>query len=322
MTRNVLRRSPLKLSPTQTRLLECFLRQPRKVLDWQAIADYVYDLSSELKTRDTVRSHLRGLRRKLATVGLEDLIATIYGLGYQLQASVAASASPTPSPDGRNEKLRAMLDRSWEQYHASICDDIAALASFNQQLLRCRTQLPAMQQRAHNLHGLLGTLAHQPAAALAADIGRALNKADLLSQLDELDAQVTQLREAIAVRPDLLVVSDDHFFNIDLRQAASQRQLTLRFASEGESALPTQLTTLQPQTVLLKGNSSQQWQWFFQLACSCQPRPTFLLANELTPDLPPALAHAIQLPLSLNCTQILDRIQQRSPPVSPVLTSR
>jgi DNA-binding response OmpR family regulator len=77
--------SLLKLSPTEYRLLELFLRHSRRVFSRDQIIDHVWS-SDEFPGEATVKSHIWGLRQKLQTAGAPpDFIETVYGLGYRLK---------------------------------------------------------------------------------------------------------------------------------------------------------------------------------------------------------------------------------------------
>ncbi len=303
----------LDLTPKQYLLLECFLRQPERVFDCQMLLERIYELDSASKSLDAVRSHIRNLRRQLEPVGLGDLIETVYGLGYRLNPEIgqSPSAPPLPLTDARAVQLQAQLESYWQEVQPSLEQDFALLADWSQQLAACAEQLPRVQQQVHNLKGLLGTLRREAAAEAAAELEQWLDGTSLLAGADSLAAKLDRLRAAIAPPPDLLVVSDDCPFNVDLQQIALQRRLRLRLAEReaGDSKLQ-QIAALQPQVLLLKSGSAQFWSVALAIAAACQPRPTFLLADQQPADLPAALKHAVCLPPSLNCTQILDRVQQ------------
>jgi len=75
----------LKLSNKEYSLLELFLRNSRRVLNRSTILDHLW-AGEDVPTEDTVKAHIKGLRRKFRSVGApEDLIENIYGLGYRLK---------------------------------------------------------------------------------------------------------------------------------------------------------------------------------------------------------------------------------------------
>lgn len=75
----------LKLTPKEYRLLELFLRNGNKLLSRSKILENLWSFE-EPPDEDTVKAHIRRLRKKLTKAGApDDFIETVYGLGYRLQ---------------------------------------------------------------------------------------------------------------------------------------------------------------------------------------------------------------------------------------------
>ncbi|MER5753901.1 response regulator transcription factor [Streptomyces sp. NPDC002088] len=76
---------PIRLSPTEFRLLACLLAQPERVLDKKEILSRVwhYDFAGDARIVDT---YVRNLRRKIDRVP-PYLIQTVRGVGYCLRAA-------------------------------------------------------------------------------------------------------------------------------------------------------------------------------------------------------------------------------------------
>jgi DNA-binding response OmpR family regulator len=75
----------LSLSPTEYRLLEFFLRNPKRVFSRSQILDHLWS-SQQFPDESTIKAHIRSLRQKLiAAEAPSDMIETIYGLGYRLK---------------------------------------------------------------------------------------------------------------------------------------------------------------------------------------------------------------------------------------------
>jgi DNA-binding response OmpR family regulator len=80
------RQHRLTLSPTEYRLLEFFLRHPKRVFSRTQILDHLWP-SDQTPDESTIKAHIRGLRHKLNLANVpDDPIETIYGLGYRLKA--------------------------------------------------------------------------------------------------------------------------------------------------------------------------------------------------------------------------------------------
>lgn len=76
------------LSAKEYSLLELFLRQPQRVFSSNAILEHLWGFD-DIPSEETVRTHIKRLRRKCKAAGIEEVIETVYGLGYRLQPVVA-----------------------------------------------------------------------------------------------------------------------------------------------------------------------------------------------------------------------------------------
>lgn len=75
----------LALTPKEYVILECLIRSPAQVFTRAALLDKLWDLD-KLSGEETIRTHITNIRRKLKNVGAsEDLIQTMYGVGYCLK---------------------------------------------------------------------------------------------------------------------------------------------------------------------------------------------------------------------------------------------
>jgi len=76
---------PLDLTPLEFRLLSILFSHPGRVFSRDHLLDNIYD-DHRIVTDRTVDSHIKNLRKKMQVVtGEEDLIRSIYGVGYKLQ---------------------------------------------------------------------------------------------------------------------------------------------------------------------------------------------------------------------------------------------
>ncbi|MCP2730695.1 response regulator [Limnofasciculus baicalensis] len=74
----------LHLTAKEYGLLELFLRNSHRIFSQSALLNRLWDYE-EAPSENAVRSHIKSLRKKLHHGGAEDLIETIYGLGYRLK---------------------------------------------------------------------------------------------------------------------------------------------------------------------------------------------------------------------------------------------
>jgi len=74
----------LDLTPAEFRLLHTLASAPGRVFPRDQLIDLVYD-DHRVVTDRTIDSHIKNLRRKLSTLCTEDLIRSVYGVGYKLE---------------------------------------------------------------------------------------------------------------------------------------------------------------------------------------------------------------------------------------------
>jgi len=74
----------LHLTPKEYGLLDLFLRNSNRILTRSFIIEHLWSYDSP-PTEDTVKVHLKELRKKLKAVGTPELIEAIYGMGYRLK---------------------------------------------------------------------------------------------------------------------------------------------------------------------------------------------------------------------------------------------
>ncbi|MCU0550455.1 MAG: response regulator [Leptolyngbya sp. Prado105] len=97
-------------------LLQLFLQRADWVHRHSAIVEKLWNLDCDLPSEEAVRAHVKGLRRKLKVVGAENLIETVYGVGYRLNPSYANPQQANPQPEkvlilsAQAEKMAALLE--------------------------------------------------------------------------------------------------------------------------------------------------------------------------------------------------------------------
>ena len=77
---------PLKLGPTEYRLLTVFMERPKRVWSRDSLLDRVWGMDADVDLR-TVDVHVGRLRKVLNSGGAYDLIRTVRGAGYSLDSS-------------------------------------------------------------------------------------------------------------------------------------------------------------------------------------------------------------------------------------------
>ncbi|MGL5080516.1 MAG: response regulator [Microcoleaceae cyanobacterium] len=172
----------LSLSPKEYSLLELFLRNPNRVLTQSAILEHLWSFEN-LPGEDTVRAHIKRLRRKLKTCGVNDIIETVYGVGYRLksllQDAVAESeefqlphSSESPTPEASSRPQPHDIAESWERFKGLI---LGRMTKLEQAVvaLEANTFSEDIRQdaviQAHKLAGSLGMFGLQVGYQLAQD---------------------------------------------------------------------------------------------------------------------------------------------------------
>jgi len=173
----------LTLSPKEYSLLELLMRSPSRVFSSGAILDHVWTFETT-PSEDTVRAHVKKLRRKLKAVGAADVIETIYGLGYRLKTLDEDSKTPTPaeqSPQAPSQPLTTAqspsvyqaVAQSWAAFREIVLERVNILQQAAQ-ALEAQQFFPPMQaearQAAHRLAGSLGMFGIEGGSELARQI--------------------------------------------------------------------------------------------------------------------------------------------------------
>lgn len=81
----------VNLTPKEYQLLELLLRNCDRILTKEIIIDQLWSLE-EIPQEETVKAHIKGIRKKLKLAGLKvNIIENIYGIGYRLNSYVSSS---------------------------------------------------------------------------------------------------------------------------------------------------------------------------------------------------------------------------------------
>ncbi|MEM9002360.1 MAG: response regulator [Cyanobacteria bacterium P01_F01_bin.86] len=219
---------PLKLTPKEYSLLELFLRSPNRVFSRSHIIEHLWSFDDP-PLEDSVKAHIKGLRRKLKQAGANDWIENVYGIGYRFTPQIDAPLAPqeateksasTPVVTGSSEPLatndvshveqtfQASMVGLWSKYQGLMTQRVDALtqAVDGIQVGDLASDLQAdATKAAHKLAGVLGMFEQDEGSDLAREIETLLesNASDSLQQVPPL---VQQLIELIQVEPSEAVV--------------------------------------------------------------------------------------------------------------------
>ncbi|MDB9524953.1 response regulator [Oscillatoria sp. CS-180] len=237
----------LKLTPKEYSLLELFMRSPNRVFSRSYIVEHLWSFDDP-PLEDSVKAHIKGLRRKLKNVGVKDWIDNVYGIGYRfvpqiesnsIPVEVATSGEPqVPHPSRATSAAQlpssteASLEDSfkesmaglWSKYQGLISQRLDALiqAAIAIQDHTLTTEiLDTATTAAHKLAGILGMFELDEGSDLAREIETML-LSDSEEKLDQAPDLIQQLVNRVQIAPaetptsspmhtgySLLVSSDD-----------------------------------------------------------------------------------------------------------------
>lgn len=172
---------PVHLTPKEYKLLELFLRHPRRIFDRRTLLDRIWSID-EYPGEEAVTTQIRGLRRKLQMAGLNaDPIETLYGLGYRLKPVPESQGSRgAGEPRGREVESQncsrellasesstaidvqaqtvAAIQQMWQEFQSRLQGQLAKLEEAIAHLFT-NTLTSEQRQQAHSLaHRLIGSL--------------------------------------------------------------------------------------------------------------------------------------------------------------------
>ena len=171
----------LPLSPKEYTLLELFLRNRDRILRRSTILEHLWSFDDP-PGDETVRAHIKGLRRKLKMGGADDLIETVYGMGYRLK--------PLSEIETPKQHLITAVNDAWQRYQKPI---LARLTTIEQAITALETGTlteelrQKAEQEAHKLAGSLGMFGFAKGSELAKKIE------NLLLEIGSINKQVSAI---------------------------------------------------------------------------------------------------------------------------------
>ncbi len=231
----------INLTITEYQLVELFLRHKKRLFSCGDIIEHLY-LFEDPPTKNTIRSHIRGLRKKLKNAGCPDLIDTVHGFGYRLKIDKSgddAEKKPVSSP---KEKIQTALALSWHEFKDSIFLDTEFLEELGIELKTSKAseKLPEAIRVAHNLVGILGSLGLHEAALISRQIENLLEEGsrEIREPLVELRGLLEEPSNIPNLHPVLeeeqkswhskiLVIDDDPNFLSAIKAALESEKLKI-----------------------------------------------------------------------------------------------
>jgi len=219
----------LHLTAKEYALLELFLRNNHRIFSQSALLDQLWSFET-LPSENTVRAHIKSLRQKLKKVGAaDDLIETVYGLGYRLNARDCENTqSPIQSPLSTQDRgsLKSPLNQGkakiqnpqtqqqippemiaiWERHQKKYSDRTTILEQATKALIKGTISEELRQQaqtQAHTLVGSLGSFGFAEASRLSREIEQTLKAGEKLNptQAEYLSGLVVALQQQLGHLP-------------------------------------------------------------------------------------------------------------------------
>ena len=300
---------PLKLTPKEYNLMELFLRNPSRVFSRGQIVEHLWTFDDP-PLEDSVKAHVKGLRRKLKAAGAVDWIENVYGLGYRLNPKVssqppkdAAAATPSltpltysPDPPGSVEPaFNQAIGALWRQYQGLMAERLEALQKA-MAALEAGTLSEELRQAAgkaaHKLAGVLGMFDRAEGTQLARQLEMLLlepgtNPDSQMPALVKALAELLNLTESVPAQSlevsQLLMVAIAPPITSDLSPLADASGLNFKQVETLDDA-KSWLKTRSPSLVLLDIDTAGEWQKSLallrELSARTPPVPVLVLMSE------------------------------------------
>lgn len=250
----------IKLTAKEYSLLELFLRNPTRVFSRSQILDKIWTFDDP-PLEESVKAHIKGLRKKLSNAGLVNWIENVYGIGYRLNPETVNAQSSSSVESEFEQKMAQM----WLRYQDKMLERMLVLQNASLALQRRELSLNLhknAERAAHKLAGVLGMFARDAASAIAREIENLLQNNSVLdaSQTKHFIALVADLdsllglgeiatTETIDETAQLLLISTDTQLKQELQAIAQTQNLNWYRVDD----LPTAQTWLQTHSPYVVG---------------------------------------------------------------------
>ncbi|NJO96581.1 MAG: response regulator [Pleurocapsa sp. CRU_1_2] len=272
----------IKLTAKEYSLLEIFLRNPARVFSRSQILDKIWTFD-DLPLEESVKAHIKGLRKKLKQAGVVDWIENVYGIGYRLHPKVAESEQADHNIStisaSIEQKFNREMEQTWLKYQNKMSERLKvlqqAVAKVKQANLSSQLQQDA-QQAAHKLAGVLGMFSRDAGTDIAREIETLLQdnlvldtqqREQFISLVTDLDSLLaldeTSTSETITETKFLLIAADNQLsqklqqlgmtqgFGWHQTDNISQAEIWLEDNSSYAVVIDTEITTNQQEYLSL-----------------------------------------------------------------------
>lgn len=198
----------LHLTAKEYALLELVSRNSHRIFSQRLLLEYLWSSNEGIPSENTVRAHIKTLRRKLKQAGANGLIETVYGLGYRLRLgedkkNQLAATHSQPAAIAVTAKERqphsSPLTAIWERFKPKYSDRVTVLEQAIKALVAgTLTELGQAKAEAHLLVGSLASFGFAEASSLSRKIEQ-IFRAGVTSQdqVERLEQLVIALRQEL-----------------------------------------------------------------------------------------------------------------------------
>ncbi|BAY07656.1 response regulator [Calothrix sp. NIES-2098] len=300
-------RDLLALTPKEYALLELFLRNSRRVFSCGMILEHLWSYD-DTPGEEAVRTHIKGLRMKLRNVGApNDLIETVYGIGYRLKPQTAEEpgnkaeidrAKSASTNNKSQQQTLAAVAAIWQRFQGRVDSQVQLIEQYIHNILNSELRVQAAQE-AHTLAGSLGTFGLPLGSKLARKIEQLLKseKTFTPSEIGKLQNWVKQLRQEIQSKQDestlplataedvplVLVIDRGPTLAENLQKESAQWKLKVTIATSLENARHI-IYREHPSVVLLdpsvSSNQEESWSLLAELSQHQPPVPVLVITEQ------------------------------------------
>lgn len=245
---------PIKLTPKEYNLLELFLRNPTRVFSRSQILDSIWTFDDS-PLEESIKAHIKGLRKKLKEVEVADWIENVYGIGYRLnpkdsKSQIVEAQPATSIPSSVEREFNQKMAQMWQQYRGLMAERLEVLHLAAATVIE-EEFLPELrhsaEQAAHKLAGVLGMFARDRETQLARELEILLQENKILSpfQIKRFISLVQDLSDLLALEesattlspetPRLLLIGDRELGE-QLQQLAQSAGMCWQHADNLEAA--------------------------------------------------------------------------------------
>lgn len=232
---------PIKLTAKEYSLLEILLRNPTRVFSRSQILDKIWTFDDP-PLEESVKAHIKGLRKKLKKAGAIDWIENVYGIGYRLNPKVAESkqADHDRNSTSVEQEFERKMELMWLKYQDKMSERLKilqnAVTSIKQARLSSKLHHNA-KQAAHKLAGVLGMFSREAGTKIAREIESLLQDNSVLNvrQQEQFISLVTDLNSLLALNEtstietrtetNLLLITADAQLTQELQQLSTTQGL-------------------------------------------------------------------------------------------------